>query len=401
MRNNKYVIFQITPASTGGIGRLTRDISDILPKEMFEMHIAYAGGKIIEQGRDFMFGTKYDVMYHGLMTRLTDKMGMYSKSATKQLLDYMEESKVDLVHLHNLHGYYINIPMLFEYLAQKNIPVIWTLHECWAMTGHCTHFSYVGCDKWKSHCSKCPQTSSYPKAYVDNSQFNHNMKRKYFTMLRDLTVVTPSEWLRDLVRQSYLAKYNSYCFHNGIDLSTFRMKSPEEIVKLTDKKVILGLASTFNDRKGFSDFISLSRILPEEYQIVMVGIKPYQLNKLPKNIIGITHTENVEQLVDIYNQAYLFLNLTYEDNFPTTNLEAQACGTSVLTYRTGGSVESVTQDTGYIVEQGDLENVRKIVLQHSKTEDTIKACVINAKEYDRKLTFQKYVNLYKKKLLLQ
>lgn len=398
MNNNKFVIFQITPASYGGIGRLTEDIFKNLSDDKYEKHIAFARGHRRNADIDYQFGKKKDVFYHALLTRLTDRIGCFSKNATYQLVDYMKSCHVDLVHLHNLHGYYINLKILFDALKDLDVPVVWTLHDCWSFTGHCTYFSFIGCDRWKTCCYDCPQKNCYPQTFVDNSRKNYLFKKSVFCSLEKLTIVTPSEWLKELVKESFLGKLDVLCFNNGINIDVFRVKENIEYTIPTQKKIVLGLASSFGERKGFTDFIELSKLLPDDFQIVMVGVTSKQLEKLPSNIIGITHTENVEQLVDIYNSAFLFLNLTYEDNFPTTNIEAMACGTSVLTYKTGGSVESLSEKTGYIVPQHDLKDVVSIIKTHKKTQDSIYACRKRAEIFSRENAFMKYEKLYNKLL---
>lgn len=395
------VIVQIASASTGGIGRLTRDISDVLNNNGIENYIAYGRGQIFNPNRDFMFGNKIEIVAHGVMTRLNDKTGLYSRRGTKQLIDFLDIVKPSIIQLHNLHGYYLNYEMLFDYIKTNNIAVVWTLHDCWSFTGHCTHYTYEKCYQWKDKCLKCVQLHRYPASYLKgNVKKNYQRKRDAFTGVEKLTIVTPSQWLAEQVKESFLKYYPIEVINNGIDLSIFRIKSNYDISKysIPDKKIVLGLASTWGDRKGESDFIKLSKILPSDYVIVLVGYPRNKWKKLPQNIYPIEHTENVEELVDLYNAADIFLNLTYEDTFPTTNLEAMACGTSVITYKTGGSPESVIETSGYIVKVGDLFKVRDIVLIHKKTKQTMLDCRKHACEYDKKNKFEEYLELYKEKI---
>lgn len=389
-------ILQITTASLGGIGRLTRDISDVLKKEHISSHIAYGRGYIHNPERDFMFGNKYDFLIHVLAGRINDAVGLYSKRGTKSLIQYIEQQKPDLIHLHNLHGYYINYQLLFNFLSTANIPVVWTLHDEWAFTGHCAYFENTQCNKWEQHCKHCPQIKEYPKSYIDKSFRNFDLKKEAFTSLSNLTIVTPSIWLQKLVKKSFLKTYNVQVINNGIDLNLFRIKDSKPTYT---KKIVLGLASTWGERKGLYDFIKLSYILPEEYKIVLVGLKKKQLKLLPPTMKGIMHTESAEELVDIYNQAHIFVNPTYEDNFPTTNIEAMACGTSVITYPTGGSPESLTAETGYIVPKHDVKQIAQIIINHKKTPQTIAACRKRAELYDKNKAFYNYINLYKTILL--
>ncbi|WP_462374525.1 glycosyltransferase [Segatella buccae] len=386
-------VLQIAVASTGGIGRLTRDISDVLTKNGIDNKIAYGRGGVLDPARDFMFGSKPEIYFHALMSRLDDACGLWSKHGTRQLIDFIENYKPNLVQLHNLHGYYINVEMLFRYLHDKKIPTVWTLHDCWCLTGHCVHFTFVKCYEWMQKCGDCPQINTYPKSYVDRSKRNLKIKEKAFSSLCDMTIITPSEWLMGLIRRSYLNKYSGVVINNGIDLDVFRVKPK---LGYADKKIILGLASTWSKRKGFDDMIALSRmLLNDEYQVMMVGVKKEQLKHIPQNVRAILHTESIEQLVNLYNEAFIFVNPTYEDNFPTTNLESMACGTSVITYNTGGSVESVTEETGYIVPQGDIKGIAEIIVKHKKTKESIINCRHRAEKYDKKYAYNKYLELYK------
>ena len=391
------VIVQIASASTGGIGRLTRDISDVLNQKGISNYIAYGRGEIFDSERDYMFGSRTEILMHGALTRLTDKTGLYSKNGTLQLLEFLDRVKPNIIQLHNLHGYYLNYEILFQYIKSHNITTVWTLHDCWAYTGHCTHYTFVRCDQWKSQCYRCTQQRRYPTCWFKgNVKENYERKRRAFTGVENLTLVTPSKWLADQTKYSFLKGYETKVINNGIDLKLFRVKGKTDISKyhIPDKKIVLGLASTWGDRKGESDFIRLAAMLSPEYVVVMVGLSSQKIKKLPSNVIGIEHTENVEDLVDIYNAAEIFLNLTYEDNFPTTNLEAMACGTSVLTYRTGGSPESITKEVGYVVPVGDIQAVRDIVVAHRKNHQTILACRENALKYDKNDRFNEYVELY-------
>ena len=270
------------------------------------------------------------------------KTGFASKHATKKLLKFLDKINPDIVHLHNIHGYYLNIELLFNYLKEKQIRVIWTLHDCWSFTGQCAFFDYVGCDKWQTECKNCPMLSEYPKSFVDSSKWNYQKKKELFTGL-NITLVTPSKWLASLVKNSYLKVYDVKVINNGIDLNVFKPTPSNfrEKYCLKDKKMILGVAGVWDRRKGLNDFIELSKLLDDNYVIVLVGLNDKQLDLLPHNIIGIKRTENQQELAGLYTTADVFFNPTYEDNYPTVNLESLACGTPVITYDTGGSPEFV------------------------------------------------------------
>ena len=340
-------------------GRICTDIAEELEKQGHDVKIAYGRETVPEKYQKYAvrIGTDLDVKLHGIKTRLFDRHGFGSKRATKKFIKWVEEYDPDVIHLHNLHGYYINIKILFDYLKKANKKVVWTLHDCWAITGHCTHFSLASCEKWKTACNCCPNKKEYPKSKLfDNSKKNYICKKSLFTGIKNMVVVTPSEWLKDLVKQSFLADYEVKCIHNGIDLDIFRPTESDfkKCNALEDKKVVLSVSSVWNERKGFYDVIKLAELLPD-YRVVIVGVDEAQKSELPCNIIGITRTNNVVELAEIYSAADVFVNLTYEDNYPTVNLEALACGTPVITYKTGGSVESV--DVHNQVEQGDVAAV--------------------------------------------
>ncbi len=282
------------------------------------------------------------------------------------MVEKIQEIKPDIIHLHNLHGYYLNIEILFHYLATAGIPVVWTLHDCWPMTGHCAHFSFIGCDKWKTLCEHCPQKKGYPASYLmDRSLKNYQLKKKLFTSVPQMTLVPVSNWLANIVKESFLKIYPIKTIYNGVDTTVFTPCSTTKIREKykipTNTFVILGIASIWSERKGLKDFIRLSESLKENEMIILVGLTDKQINILPRNILGISRTENIHELAELYSLTDVFVNPTWEDNFPTTNIEALACGTPVITYQTGGSPEALTPETGFVVEQGDLAGIRDAI----------------------------------------
>lgn len=325
-------------------GRIVSDIASKLIKSGNEVLACY-GRDYKETGvPTYKIGTKVGVFFHALLSRIFDSCGLHSKHATKKLIKKIIEFSPDLIHLHNLHGYYINYRLLFKFLKEYNRPIVWTLHDCWAFTGHCAYFDFAECKKWKHNCSKCPQKHSYPKSFLfDMSARNFLMKKDAFLGVSNMTIVTPSKWLADLVKQSFLKEYKVQVINNGVDTNVFKKNYKAEFKtknNLLSKKIILGVASPWSKRKGFDDFLALSSFISDEYSVVMIGIDKKQSKQLPNNVIGIKKTTNINELVDIYSSSYVLLNTTYEDNYPTVNLEAQACGCPVISYETGGSVES-------------------------------------------------------------
>ena len=331
-------------------GRICTDLADALTEQGHEVKIAYGRETVPEKYQKYAvrIGNDTDTKLHGLRSRIFDDTGYGSKKATERFIEWVKSYDPDVVHLHNIHGYYINIELLFRYLAKAKKHVIWTLHDCWPFTGHCVYFDYAKCDRWKTGCYKCPQKKEYPASMVaDRSKKNWEKKKALFTSVKDMVFVTPSQWLADLLKQSYLGSYPVKVINNDIDLTVFRPTEGDFREKngLTGKKVLLGVASVWDRRKGLKDYIKLSENLDDNYRIVLVGLSEEQIKSLPKNIIGISRTNNTKELAEIYTAADLLVNLTYEDNYPTVNLEAQACGTPVISYRTGGSTESAVNRT--------------------------------------------------------
>lgn len=343
-------------------------------------------------------------VHYGWHSLLLDRHSLGSTHATQQFIHRIEqEIRPDIIHLHNIHGYFLNYHVLFEYLARTDIPVVWTLHDCWPFTGHCTYFDLIKCERWKTGCYVCPQLMAYPKSlFRDNSRKNWELKNALFTALGDrLTLVPVSDWLADLLQLSFFAGMKYRTIHNGIDTDTFR---PRPINQMTEKYgiecryIIIGVASPWSDRKGLTDFIRLRSCLPkEQYAIILVGLSRKQRLALPAGITGIERTQDVEELAELYGIADVFVNPTYEDNYPTVNLEAMACGTPVITYRTGGSPEAVSSTTGFVVDQGDIEQlaaaVRTITMAGKQAYSAV--CRKRAEEhFNKNMCFQEYLNLY-------
>ena len=373
-------------------GRICTDIADILHKHGDECKIAYGRYEVPEQYQKFSvkISSDFDVNCHAAMSRIFDNAGFCNKRSTEKFIGWVKEYNPDIIHLHNIHGYYINIEILFKYLAEANKPVIWTLHDCWAFTGHCAYFSASGCDKWKTGCEHCQLKKEYPTSVMfDKSKTNWMKKNKLFTSVKNMSIITPSEWLASLVKQSYLGKYSVDVINNGIDLDIFKPTKSDFRKKnnLEGKKIILGVASIWDARKGLDDFIKLSKIIDDSYRIVLVGLAEDQIKMLSDNMIGITKTNSTKELAEIYTAADVFVNFTYEDNYPTVNLEAQACGTPVITYNTGGSIESVPNEN--IIEQGDIESFVKMTSYKCFDKEII------ADKFDKIKKFNEYIEKYK------
>jgi glycosyltransferase involved in cell wall biosynthesis len=351
--------------NSGSTGRIAEDIGTVAISRGYESFIAYGRGDRPSKSSLIKIGSTFDLYWHGLSSILFDNHGLASTYSTKKFIQKLKILNPDAIYLHNLHGYYLNYQVLFEHLVDLDIPIFWTLFDCWSFTGHCTYFDDIACNKWESQCHRCPKTKKYPSSYLmDNSKNNFLLKKNIFPSVRGLNLIVNSAWLKELVSRSFLANLPIYHIASGIDTAQFRPLEGINLknkLQLPDKKIILGVASVWDKRKGLDDFIQLSSILEGTAQIVLIGLTKKQLSILPGSIIGIERTESINELVEYYNCADVFINPTHQDNFPTTNLEALACGIPVITYNTGGSAEAVDDKSGLIVTKGDLIGLKMAV----------------------------------------
>lgn len=376
--------------NSGSTGRIAEEIAHTAIASGWESYIAFGRNERYSESNLIRIGNDLGIKMHGLQTRLFDRHGLGSVKSTKLFIQQVDKIKPDIIHLHNIHGYYINIEILFNYLSKVDVPVVWTLHDCWSITGHCTHFSYVGCEKWRTKCYSCPQKNEYPASlFIDRSEKNYILKNELFNSLSNLTLVPVSQWLSDILKDSFLQKYPTNVINNGINTSVFKPSGNNEIRErygLQNKFILLGVASIWSQRKGLEDFIELSKTLGADYQIILVGLTRKQKDQLPVEILGIERTESVEELAELYASSDVYINTTYEDTFPTTNLESLACGTPVITYNTGGSPESIDESTGIVVEQGNI----------SKLVEAIRVIKDNGKQYYSDACVNRVNRLYKK-----
>lgn len=352
----------------GSTGRICVDAAQEFEKCGHTVKIAYGRVDSIPSNCKkyaVRIGNNNDLRLHAIRTRIFDEHGFGSKKATKKFLEWANDYDPEILWLHNIHGYYINIELLFQWIKTRpKLKVYWTLHDCWAFTGHCSHFTYAQCQKWKKGCSKCPEKNKYPKSiFWDNSKRNYQRKKEAFTGVHDLKIITPSQWLADLVKESFLREYPLEVRYNTIDTETFTKTDSDFRIKnnLLDKKIVLGVSSSWNERKGIEDFFELSKKLDDTYKIVLVGLDEKQLKRCSGNILGIQRTNSKKELAEIYTAADVFFNPTYEDTYPTVNLEAEACGTPVITYKTGGSPETLKKKESIVVEVGNLNKVVEIL----------------------------------------
>lgn len=382
-------------------GRICTDLALALEEKECECKIAYGREFVPEQFKKYAIniGNDKDVKIHGLKARLFGRSGFGSKIATKKLVRWMIEYNPDIIHLHNIHGYYININILFNYLRNSGKPVIWSLYDCWSFTGHCVHFDYIGCNKWKYGCYKCPQKREYPTSLVlDNSKKNYKRKREIFTLIPNMVIVSPSRWLYGLLSNSFLKGYKTEVIPNGIDLDEFKpIKSDlREKYHIGTKKIVLGATSVWNESKGYSYMLRLAEHLGNEYKIVLVGVNKRQMKELLPNILGIMRTNSKEELAQWYTIADVFVNTTLQETQGLTNIEALACGTPVVTFNSGGASESITELCGRVVERGNLNELILAIkkISNEPTSYLPNECRKQSYKYNKKDLVQNYIELY-------
>lgn len=387
-----------TVYNRGSVGRIAVQLCSTIENNKDEAILAYGRGARLENKNRFYFGNPWETAMQVVSQFVFGVNGRGSKSATKKLLNKISRFQPDLIHLHNIHGFVLNYELLFTFLKRYKKPIVWTFHDCFPFTGHCAYFDYIDCNLWQTQCENCPQfRGAYPYGLLyDNSGQNYKEKKELFTNIENLTIITPSKWMKDLVKKSFLKEYRIKVIYNGIDTDAFVPDNKENLRKTMypDKTVLLGVANVWEPRKGYKYFEELASQLDNSYQIILVGVSKTQKKKMPKNMIGIERTENIAELANLYARADFFLNPTLEDNFPTTNLEALACGTPVITFQTGGSVEAIDKNCGIIVEKGNGKQLYQAVVENKKRFSEIN-CRNRALYFNQKERFQEYMELYK------
>ena len=353
-------LFLNSVAGVGSTGRIAAEKCRELMAQGHQCVLAYGREKAnCDDIPTIQIGSALDYQIHGVMNRIFDNHGFGSKAATRRFLRQVREYDPDVIWLHNIHGYYLHIGLLFDYLRTCGKKIVWTLHDCWAFTGHCAYFDFVGCEKWKTGCHGCPQKGSYPASLLlDNSRRNHEIKKRLFTGIPNLHLITPSQWLADLVKESCLREYPVQVVYNTINTEIFK-PSPGDFRRrhqLEDTILLLGVAGVWDARKGLRDFVRMCGSLEDNTRIVLVGLSPEQAKGLPPQILALPRTNSAGELAEIYTAADVFVNPTYEDNYPTVNLEARSCGTPVVCYDTGGSRETLGPGD-VLVPKGDVEGL--------------------------------------------
>lgn len=395
-------ILEINSINYSSTGNITLNIAKTARKEGYKV---YTSCKYSRVGAKFQYedqiyiGSRLERVVCEELAYITGLKDHFNIIGTYKFLKKIDEIKPDLIHLHSLTDTYINLNMLFKYIRKHKIPVVWTFHDAWAMTGQCFVFETIGCRKWIEGCGHCPQLHEKPASlFLDNTSYLWHKKKKMFTSIPNMTIVTPSNWLKDLVKQSFFKDYPVTVINNGINLDLFKPEESDfrEKHNIQNSFIILGVAARWPMRKGLDVFIRLAKELPDKFKIVMVGTNDETDKLLPENILSIHKTFNQQQLVEIYTAADLFITPTREDNFPTVNIEALACGTPVLTYRTGGSPEIINEKCGSVVEKNDYEAFKNEIIRIEKERPYSKQdCIDRAKEFDMNKKFSEYTELFK------
>lgn len=402
------IIVQINSFDSGSTGNIAKQINQQAEKHGFTTYFLF--GRFWKKERNLLsnemrVGNPISNFFHLLMGRLFDKVGIGSFYSTKKTISILKKLNPDIIHLHNIHGYYLNYPLLFNYLKSTKISVVWTLHDCWAMTGHCAYFDAYGCERWRAVCYDCPQKKEYPKSiFWDSSKSNYKLKKKYFTSLGNkLTLVPVSYWLEGVLRKSFFKDTLICTIHNGIDLSVFKQKDELCAVfrlkyQIENKFMAVACASPWTQRKGLSEYIELSKMLEDNFVLVLVGLSEEQISTLPDNIIGLPKTNNIEELIEIYSTADVVLNLSYEETLGMTSIEGLACGTPSIVYNCTASPEIIGDKTGYVVQKGDLEGVKqkmKEILRNGKNYYSPSCRERVEKIFNQSTQYKEYIHLYR------
>lgn len=394
-------IVEINAGNIGSTGTIMLGIADIAKTDGHEVLVCCPDARENRKKTvkyQLFIGDRFSRNLHLKSAELTGLNGCFSRLATKKFLNTIGEYKPDMIHFHNLHGSYINLPLLFRFVKKHNIPVVWTLHDCWSFTGHCPYFDMVGCDKWKTGCHHCSQYREYPRSLVDNSRYMYKLKKKWFTGVKNMTLVTPSGWLAELAKQSFLRDYPVKVINNGIDLSIFKPTSSDfrQKYNIGEKYIVLGVAFGWGKRKGLDVFIELAKRLDKEkYQIVLVGTDECSDKLLPDSVISIHRTQNQTELAAIYTAADVFANPTREEAFGLVNIEALACGTPGVTFNTGGSPECFDKTCGSVVDKDDIDALETEILRICETKPYSKDdCIYRASHFNKKDKFKEYIELY-------
>ena len=393
-------IIQINNNNYGSTGKIMQSISAVAIDGGFDCYTSCKNsreGKKFNNKNQILIGIWLERIISERLAYFTSLKDSFNIFGTLLFINKLKKIKPDLIHFHNLHGSFINITILFSYIKKNNIPIVWTFHDSWSYTGQCTDYD---CEKWKTGCSMCPKLHQYPSVFfLDLTRVMWKKKKRIFNGINNLTIVTPSKWMNELVGYSYLKNYRRVVINNGIDLSIFKptKSNIRERYSISENDfILLGVANYWNNDKGLDVFVEIAEKLPRTYKIILVGTNENVDKKIPDNILSIHHTYDIKELIEIYSSADLFLNPTRRDNFPTVDIEAIACGTPVLSFDTGGSSEILNEKCGSVVRTNDINSFISEIYRICETRPFSKDdCVKRAKCFDLKATYSKYLDLYK------
>lgn len=397
----KKKLIQINTVCNGSTGNIMRQIQVAAMQEGYET-ISFYGRRIgyfdlpCEK-----FGSFFGFWSHVVWTTITDRQGLASYFVTRKMVNRLRKENPDIIHMHNLHGYYLNYPVLFKYLREEfRGKIVWTFHDCWPLTGHCPYFTIKKCDKWKSQCYKCPNKGNYPISwFLDSSKYNYQLKKELFSDFDNMTIITPSVWLKDIVKQSFFKDVKTVVVSNGIDLNTFYPRMTFEYIekyKISEnKKMILGVASIWEERKGLGTFINLARELQEDYVIVLVGLNKRQVKQMLPNMVGIERTENQHELAELYSRADVFLNPSEEESFSLVTIEAMACGTPVIALDSSAVKELVNENNGIVLHDPDIKDYIKAISICENKKQNAKDINESVQKYSSKNMTEAMLELYK------
>lgn len=386
-----------TTLNCSSTGRIAEQIALLVEGRGWDCYVAHGGRYVGKSAiKSYQISSEWDNTKHALKSMAFGLHGLGSTKDTIKFVEWIKNLKPDVIHLHNIHGYYLNYQVLFDYLGKANVPVVWTLHDCWSMTGQCTHFVEADCEKWKTGCKNCELLKYAYKTFVDRSDKNWQLKNKMFNLVKNMTIVPVSKWLGGVVKESYLKRYPVQVISNGIDLGLFKPSGcTRKDLGLDDRFTLLGVSSGWSKGKGLNEFVELSK--NPEYQVVLIGVQDELIKKLPKEIKAIKRTNNQAELVAYYSCSDIFINPSHADSFPTVNLEAIACGTPVVAYDIAGSPEAIDEQTGVVVRENNLaglksaiEDIRSKGKPHYSRACREKAC----NEFDKSRCFEDYMVLY-------
>lgn len=389
--------------NAGSTGRIAEDIGQVVMNAGWESYIAYARDYRHSASQTIKIGNKLSFYLHVLKSRLFDRQGFGSYFATKKLIRQIDKIKPDVIQLHNIHGYYLNLPILLKYISQKNIPLFWCLHDCWSMTGHCSHFALQNCNKWETECHDCPLLGDYPKSwFVDSSRRNFNEKNRLIKAIPNLTLISSSNWMASIIRRSYMKDREVVLIPNGIDTNVFKPRTNGEILRkkygIQNKFVIMASGTVWLPYKGLNDFGLLRKMLSDDFAIILVGMSKEDLKtKLPDGVIGIERTKSPEELSEFYSMADCVMSLSRLESFGLTPVEGFACGTPAIVYNCTSTPELITPETGFVAEVGNIADVKQkveLIKERGKSYYSKRCREIALEKYDRNVCYHKYLSLY-------